>query len=132
MTWKLGPIQGLDDLRRRMDALTSMRGLEDELEDEGDAVVKAAQDYPPERPGQRYARSYLLRNSWRRADARRQGDSITVDVTNAAPHGPSVMGDEQASVHKGRWKKLRVIGEGRRAAVRARAQSWALRIWRGG
>lgn len=132
MTWKLQSIEGLDDLRRRLDDLTSMRGLEGDLEDEGDAVVKEAQDYPPERPGQRYARSFLLRNSWRRADARRQGDSVTVDVTNAAPHGPAVMGNEQADIHKGRWKKLRVIGEGRRAAARSRAQAWALRIWRGG
>jgi hypothetical protein len=132
MSFQFGAIQGLDDLRRRMDTLTSMRGLEGDLEDEGDAVVKEAQDYPPERPGQRYARSFLLRNSWRRADARRQGDRVTVDVTNAAPHGPSVMGDEQAEIHKGRWKRLRVIGEGRRAAVRARTQAWALRIWRGG
>ena len=132
MSFQFGSIQGLDDLRRRMDALTSMRGLECDLEDEGDAVIKEAQEYPPERPGQRYTRSYLLRDSWRRGDAKRSGRRLVVDITNAVAHGPAVMGDEQADIHKGRWKRLRVIGTERAGAVRARAQAWALRVWRGG
>lgn len=124
--------QGLEDALRRVQALAGLHGLESELEATGDDIVQAAQDYPPERPGQRYARQYILRNTWHRGDPQRAGSTIAVDVTNPTAYGPFVMGEDQAEVHRGRWKRLRVIGQEQRGAIRARAQSWALRVWRGG
>lgn len=123
--------QGIEEAIGRVQRLAALEGLESELEAEGDEVVKEAQEYPPERPAQRYARQYILKNSWRRGDALQSGRTVRVDITNVAAHGPYVMGDEQADVHQGRWKKLRTIGEERKGALRARAQRWALRTWRG-
>lgn len=123
--------QGIEEAQRRIMRLASLSGLESELETGADTIVEEAQIYPPERPGQRYVRKERLKRAWRRGDARRDGGSLVVNVTNDTPYGLFVQGDEQAEIHRGRWKKLRTIGEEKRSAIRARAQAWAIRTWRG-
>jgi hypothetical protein len=125
-------ILGIEEAQRRLNALVGLRGLDSELEQGGDAIVTAAQIEPPERPGQRYRRSHRLSGSWRRTDARRAGSAVIVDVGNPTPYGPFVQGDDQAEMHRGRWKKLRTIADEQRGAIRARVAAWALRTWRGG
>lgn len=125
-------LQGVEAALQRLQALTAMQGLGDELEAAGDDMLPLVKAYPPERPSQRYVRQYMLRNSWRRGDAKRTGHAVEVDVSNPTEYGPPVMGDEQAEAFKDRWRPLRKIGETQRGAVRARVQAWALRTWRGG
>lgn len=125
-------LQGADVVEQRLAALAGLRGLDSDLEAVGADVVKVAQQEPAERPGQRYVRSHRLSGSWRRGDARRAGSQVLVDVTNDTPYGLFVRGDDQAEIHRGRWKKLRAIGEEQRGAMRARVQTWAIRVWRGG
>ena len=124
--------QGIEAAAQRIARLASLSGLESELEAEGDAVVKEAQIYPPERAGQRYRRSEKLKGGWKRSAARRSGGAVEVDVFNPTEYGPFVQGEDQAPVHQGRWKKLKTIGEERRGELRTKVQGWALRVWRGG
>ena len=124
--------QGIEEAERRLGRLASLSGLDGELEAGGDDIVSEARQEPPERPGQRYIRTHKLSRSHRRSDARREGNAVVVDVTNDTPYALFVQGDEQAEIHRGRWKRLRTIGDEKRGAIRAREQAWALRVWRGG
>lgn len=124
--------QGIDEAQARLRALASLSGLDGELEAAGDTIATEARTEPPERAGQRYRRSHRLSGSWKRSNARRGGRSVIVDVTNDTPYGLFVQGDDQAEIHRGRWKKLRTIGDEQRGAIRARVGAWALRTWRGG
>lgn len=123
--------RGIEDAQRRIQALAGLAGLESDLEIGADAIVTEAQIEPPERPGQRYVRSHRLSRSWRRTDARRAGRSVLVDVENPTEYAWWVQGPDQAEVHRGRWKRLKTIGDERLGAIRARVQGWALRTWRG-
>ena len=124
-------ITGIDDALARIAKLASLSGLESELEATGDAIVTEARVEPPERPQQKYVRSHRLSGSWRRTDARRGGGVIEVDVQNEMEYAPVVQGEDQAPIHRGRWKRLKAIGEEQRSAYRARAAVWAQRTWRG-
>lgn len=128
LSWQF---QGIDEAIRRIERLAALSGLDAELEAGADAIVAEARTEPPERPGQRYVRTHRLSGSWKRSDARRAGREVMVDVTNDTPYGLFVQGDQQAEIHRGRWKKLRTIGDERRGAIRAREQAWALKVWRG-
>lgn len=123
---------GIEEAQRRLSALASLTGLDGELEAGADTIVTEAAIEPPERAGQQYRRSHTLSGSWKRSNARRAGRAIIVDVTNATPYGLFVQGEDQAEIHRGRWKKLRTIGDAQIGAIRARAQAWAIRTWRGG
>lgn len=123
--------QGIEEAERRLARLASLSGLDTELEIGADEIVAEARQEPPERSGQRYVRTHRLSGSWKRSDARRAGREVMVDVTNDTPYGLFVQGDQQAEIHRGRWKKLRTIGDDKRGAIRAREQAWALKVWRG-
>lgn len=124
-------LDGVEVITQRLNTLSSLHGLDIELEGAGDDIVKEAAQEPPERPGQRYVRSHKLSGGWKRSAARRTGSAVEVDVTNPMSYGPFVQGEDQAEIHKGRWKRIKAIGEEQRGAIRARVQSWALRTWRG-
>jgi hypothetical protein len=124
--------QGIEEAIGRISALADLRGLDSELEGAGDDIAKEARVEPPERPNQRYIRKHKLSGSWHRSPARRTAGAVEVDVSNPTEYGPFVQGEDQAEIHRGRWKKLKTIGEDQRGAIRARVQSWALRTWRGG
>lgn len=124
--------EGVEQVLARLSALRELRGLDSELEAEGDATLPVLRAYPPEVPEQRYVRKYRFRDSWKRQDARRTSKGVEVDLTNDTPYGPLLVGDDQAEPMKGRWWKLRTVADDRRGMVRARAQQWALRTWRNG
>lgn len=124
--------QGLDAAQQRIAKLASLDGLDAELEAGADPIVTEAQQEPPERPGQRYVRSHRLSGSWKRSEARRSAGMVEVDVTNPTEYGPFVQGEEQAWMHKGRWKTIRRIGEDKLPQIKARVLAWAHRTWRGG
>lgn len=127
-----GSWQGMDAVQTRLDALRQFQGFDSEFEAEGDEIVREAQIYPPEKPNQRYVRTFDLQGAWRRGDAARRGRTIEMVVANAMEYASDVMGDNQDQEFRGRWRKLRTIAEDRRGAIRSRAQAWALKVWRGG
>lgn len=122
---------GIETVQQRLSALAALRDLEGDLEAGGDEIVTEARVYPPQRPGQRYRRTEDLKRGWRRTDARRDAGALVVDVENPVAYGSFVQGDDQAPVHRGRWKRLKVIGQDQLPAIRARASAWAVRTWRG-
>lgn len=124
--------QGMEEAMGRLQRLSSLSGLDSEIEQGADTIATALAEEPAERPGQRYRRTHKLSGGWKRSDARRTGRSVLVDVTNETPYGLWVQGEDQAEVHRGRWKKLKVVGEEKIGAIRARAGAWAVRTWRGG
>lgn len=126
------PWIGIDDAIARITRLASLAGLESELEAAADEILPDLKTYPPERPGQKYVRTFELRDTWRKSEAQRVVSAVSVNITNPTEYGPFVQGDDQAEVHRGRWSTVKKIADDRRGAVRARVQAWVLRTWRGG
>lgn len=124
-------LQGVEEVLGRLGKLASLSGLESELESGADTILADVRVEPPERPGQKYVRSHRLSGSWRRTDARRSGGMVVLDVSNPTEYAPVVQGEEQAPIHRGRWKRLKAVGEEKLPAMRARVGAWALRTWRG-
>lgn len=124
-------LQGVEEVLGRLGRLASLSGLEGELEAGADTILTDVRVEPPERPGQRYVRSHRLSGSWRRTNARRSGGAVVLDIENPTEYAPFVQGEEQAAIHRGRWKRLKVVGEEKLPAIRARAQAWATKTWRG-
>ena len=80
------------------------------IEKSAKAIVKRMQVYPAMRPGQKYVRTYTLKNAWR---VERGGTGYR--VKNATSYGRYVVGDysgnAQAWMHVGRWQLLRTVTE---------------------
>lgn len=97
---------GLDNLE---DSISRLADMEDTVIKPGlrkwlpqvRAALKS-KPYPAKRPLQTYVRTGNLANSWAG-----QGMSIT----NSANYSESVVGDDQASMHLGRWWKARDVVE---------------------
>ena len=78
-------------------------------------IVARGQNYPAERPNQKYVRTYKLRSAWRIIPSRRSGDRQVVDITNNATDkrpgrtyagyvfGTDDKGSGQSAYHVGRW-----------------------------
>jgi len=71
--------------------------------------------YPPERPGQTYERTYKLQRGWERATPADQGRGF--QIINAIPYVPLVQGDQQAWMHVGRWTPASEIAEKHAAEI---------------
>lgn len=82
--------------------IPTLRGIADQ-------VTRRAQQYPPERPGQRYRRTETLKRAWRRDEGMFFDGGFVVTVSNATPYAPFVQGDNQAWMHKGRWESVTEI-----------------------
>lgn len=76
----------------------------------GAQIVKRMQDYPPERPGQKYKRTFRFKRSWNLAFV---SDGLLIE--NLTPYAGRVVGDEfgknQAWMHVGRWSLFRSVVE---------------------
>lgn len=95
-------------------------------------VIPDVKTYPPERAGQRYVRSFRLRDSWQRERARRQGGAVVAAAANATPYAKWVVGtQDQAAVHQGRWRTQRRIAEENTPRVRLALLKALARRWRG-
>jgi hypothetical protein len=73
--------------------------------------------YPAKRPGQRYARTGRLANSWR---AERLGNGRAL-IANSAGYSGYVVGKKQAWFHRGRWWTARSVIEQSAPELRAAA-----------
>lgn len=123
--------QGIEEAIGRISRLTSLDGLESELEGAADDIIPVLKQYPSERAGQTYVRTYQLRDNWRKGAVQRIVRAVSVNIENPTAYGPFVMGEEQAEIHRGRWPTVRKIADENRGAVRARVGAWVLRTWRG-
>ena len=95
-------------------------------------VIPDVKAYPPERAGQKYVRSYRLRDSWAAEKARRAGASVVAAATNPTPYARWVVGTtDQAAVHQGRWRTQRRIAEENTPRVRQALLRALARRWRG-
>jgi hypothetical protein len=72
---------------------------------------RRAKIYPPERPRQKYVRTYRLRDNWKIGKS--EGVKAGYSISNSTSYEPYVMGDaygnRQAWMHKGRWSLIRDI-----------------------
>lgn len=99
--------QGLEDLSKETPDIgrRRMRGV-------STRILEKARKYPPKRPGQRYRRTYNLRNNWK-AEAIKGNKGYT--ISNRMRYAHYVVGDAygtgQAWMHKGRWPLFRDITE---------------------
>lgn len=116
----------IDAVRRRLLRLRALEGLESELASAvDDDALPDIRTYPPELPGQRYVRTYRLRESWKRGAVQRLGRALRVVVRSEIGYARWVVGDRtQAPIHQGRWRtqsELRASIEPRIRARLARA-----------
>lgn len=76
-------------------------------------VRTRARIYPPERPLQKYVRTFRLRDNWKISKASTAENGYT--ISNTTPYTKYVMGSaygtEQAWMHVGRWTPTRDIME---------------------
>jgi len=74
-------------------------------------IVKHMQDYPPERSGQTYRRTYQFRNSWKITRQMRGYKAENTASGRSGRYGNYVVGDAlgagQAWMHTGRWLLFR-------------------------
>lgn len=80
-------------------------------------VIRRGQQYPAERPNQKYIRTFKLKESWRVVPSRQSGDRFVCDVVNDATDtkrktpkkyagyvfGTNDAGRGQSVYHVGRW-----------------------------
>lgn len=113
----------------RLQRLKQLDGLQAELESAADdVVIPNAQQYPPERANQRYVRTYLLKNNWKRSQAQRIGSGFRIVVKNDTPYAPDVVGNDQGFYFAGRWRTITQIRNENAPAVRARLASAVKRL----
>jgi hypothetical protein len=80
-------------------------------------VARRMQEYPPERPGQRYVRTGEFFYSWniRQAESDRYVIESNAQTPNGRRYSQYVVGDayglSQAWMHKGRWPLFRDVVE---------------------
>lgn len=113
----------------KLAALSRLDGVEDVLNDEADLLVVDEQQYPPERPGQRYQRTEHLKDMTYHNPAKRSGTHFEVEVVSEAEYSPYVVGEQQAPVHAGRWRKFKKVATDRMPHIRAAVQAAVIRSW---
>lgn len=101
-------ILGLEALLNRF---SNSRGIvADEMEDAIDTafsdLIKWLTAYPAPPSNSRYQRTYKLKKGWQQTDRRfvSSGSTLRAVLRNPVSYAGLVQGDDQAAVHRGRWK----------------------------
>ena len=109
-------VEGVDKVRVGLQQLAGeiKESAAKEIPDKLDKVIKTMQKYPAKRPGQKYKRTYKLRDNWKvEKDGKKKWK-----ISNRArfkgkeyPHYVvgDALGNRQAWMHKGRWKVFREV-----------------------
>jgi hypothetical protein len=97
-------ITGIDDTLATLVRLADLSGLVPAHTSAMELLRYAAQDYPAEPAGSRYTRSYTLRGGWGQPEVDLAGDTITGLLENRVSYAVWVQGDDQATMHQGRWE----------------------------
>lgn len=100
--------KGLANIRAEIPRIS-----ENTIKKAGESIIREMRKYPPERAGQRYVRTYKLRDSWKLSRSA-TGYTITGDPVNKGrSYGRYVVGDAagggQAWMHVGRWLLFRDV-----------------------
>lgn len=128
-------IKNLDKWGRALDKSPEI--VRDEVRDGAergiDFLRREAAKYPPERPGQRYKRTYRLQKGWFSSTTRERdsggrfatGDTMTMlTLSNPTPYGKWVQArSTQAWMHKGRWQTAEDVVEDNEARVRGELET---------
>jgi len=98
------------------------------LAQQNDRLRQVAQIYPPERAGQRYQRTYTLRDAWKPIGPIRSGEGWIAGVENATTYAEYVMGDDQGEYFEGRWRTASAIAEAEEETVALAIESELYRL----
>lgn len=104
-------------------------GVEAVLNDEADLLVTDEQTYPAEVAGSRYRRTEHLKDMTYHNPSQRSGSTFTVEVFSDAAYAGAVVGDDQAPVHAGRWRKFKKVAQDRKPGISAAVRAAVLRSW---
>ena len=119
----VGPATGLTEALRFLETL-QRPDLSDVLSQESKRIVKVAQVYPPEHPGQRYVRTFNLRDNWNPIPPARVGGGWAAGAENDTSYASDVMGDTQAFIHQNRWRTDDAIAEAEEPNVASAIEDW--------
>lgn len=91
------------------------------------------EQYPSERPGQVYIRTFQFRDDWTIIPPRITGGDMITEVLNSTPYAVFVVGNEVGNLqnqayHAGRWYLFRRVVEDSEAQLRAEAQAAINRV----
>lgn len=101
--------KGLENLRAAVPKVATSR-----MRAAAEDIVDRMQDYPPERPKQKYKRTFLFRKSWKITKTA-SGNRVSNTATRKGKHyppfvvGTATQPDAQAWMHKGRWKLFAAV-----------------------
>lgn len=102
--------QGLQNLRAEVPKIGRQRMFE-----AMQRIVVRMQKYPPERPGQKYRRTFRFRAGWRINSIPDSPAQTGWQVTNVVPYAKypvgNAYGEGQAWMHVGRWNLFRDVAE---------------------
>lgn len=99
----------LRDLRR-----INLETVEDVVAAAMEDIGKDAANYPPPPPNSTYRRTDTLGKGWTDAQpvSTQTGNTLLTVLTNGTPYGAWVQGaDDQAQIHRGRWRTTDQIAE---------------------
>ncbi len=105
---RIGPPSGFADADAGLTRLTRA-DLSNVLAAQNARLRAIAQVYPAERPAQRYRRTFTLRDGWQDIAPTRSADGWQAGIENATAYGDYVMGDDQAQIHRDRWRTVDAI-----------------------
>jgi len=96
-------------------SLATEKIAREELNDDSDAIIRVMQRYPAKLPNQVYIRTGLLGRSWKKKKVKAGFEISNNAARKGRPYAKYVVGDkmgnQQASIHQGRWKLLRDVVE---------------------
>lgn len=113
----------------KLTRLEQFEGIEAVLNDEADLLVTDEQTYPAEVAGSRYVRTQHLKDMTYHNPAARSGNVFTVEVFSDAHYAGAVVGENQAPVHAGRWRKFKKVAQDRKPGIAAAVRAAVLRSW---
>jgi len=101
----------------RLDPKTMERYIIAALDGAADLLLEEIKPYPPKPPDSRYRRTMTLHDSWTKKVGRSRlmallGGNLKAVVGSNVKYAPYVQDrDEQAWMHKGRWKTAQDVAE---------------------
>lgn len=99
--------------------MASLKGAEAGLDRASERLAIDAATYGPERPGQKYVRSGAFGGGWQKVSTQRKGKSLLGGAIGRRRAIIFIIGnDDQAAIHRDRWRKVKKIVEDNRAMVR--------------
>jgi hypothetical protein len=105
-------IEGADKIKKVLERAPFIlrKHLRRAMQKVGFSVQRPAQVYPPPPSGSTYRRTGTLGRRWK-TSVEQTIDGIAAIVENPTEYSPYVQGEEQAEVHRGRWRPIRKIIE---------------------